>query len=111
MGVPFAQFSGAISGVGIATEVLRGAPRHYAVRYAGTVPGVYGSAVAFVAELTISFILMTTILVISNRVTLARYTPYFVGALYATYITFETPLSGTSMNPARTFGSAFHAAY
>jgi aquaporin Z len=106
-----AQFSGAISGVGIATEVLRGAPRHYTVRYAVTVPGVYGSAVAFVAELTISFILMTTILAISNRVTLARYTPYFVGALYATYITFETPLSGMSMNPARTFGSAFHAAY
>jgi hypothetical protein len=54
---------------------------------------------------------MTTILFVSNRETLARYTPYFVGALYAIYITFETPLSGMSMNPARTFGSAIHASY
>lgn len=54
---------------------------------------------------------MTTILFVSNRETLARYTPYFVGALYATFITFETPLSGMSMNPARTFGSAIHASY
>jgi aquaporin Z len=106
-----AQFFGAITGVAIATCVLRGAPRHHAVRYAVAVPGVYGSAGAFVGELTISFTLMTTILIISNRETLARYTPYFVGALYATFITFETPLSGMSMNPARTFGSAFHAAY
>jgi aquaporin Z len=105
------QFLGAISGVAIATYVLRGAPENDAIRYAVTVPGVYGSVVAFVAELTISFILMTTILVVSNRETLARYTPYFVGVLYATYITFETPLSGMSMNPARTFGSAFYASY
>lgn len=42
---------------------------------------------------------------------LARYTPYFVGALIAVYITFEAPLSGMSTNPARTFGPAFHAGY
>ncbi len=106
-----AQFSGAISGVALARYLLRGAPGSDAVRYAVTVPGVHGNAGAFVAELTISFILMTTILFVSNRETLARYTPYFVGALYAIYITFETPLSGMSMNPARTFGSAIHASY
>jgi aquaporin Z len=106
-----AQFSGAITGVAIARYVLRGAPGNDAVRYAVTVPGVHGSPVAFVAEMTISFGLMITVLFISNRETLARYTPYFVGALYAIYITFEAPLSGMSMNPARTFGSAFHARY
>jgi aquaporin Z len=106
-----AQFSGAMSGVAIATYALRGAPKHEAIRYAVTVPGMHGNAAAFVAELIISFILMTTILFVSNRETLAPYTPYFVGALYAIYITFETPLSGMSMNPARTFGSAFHAGY
>jgi aquaporin Z len=106
-----AQFSGAISGVAIARFMLRGAPGHTAVRFAITAPGVYGRAAAFVAELTISFILMITILLVSNRGAAARYTPYFVGALYATFITFETPLSGMSMNPARTFGSALHAGY
>ncbi len=76
-----------------------------------TVPGVYGNAGAFIAKLTISFILMITVLFVSNRETLARYTPYFVGALYGTFITFESPLSGMSMNPARTFDSALHASY
>ena len=81
------------------------------MRYAVTVPGIYGNAGAFAGEVTISFVLMTTVLLASNRETLARYTPCLVGALYATFTTFETPLSGMSMNPARTFGSAFHAGY
>ncbi len=38
-----AQFSGATCGVAIATYVLPGAPENGAVRYAVTVPGVYGS--------------------------------------------------------------------
>lgn len=106
-----AQFSGAIVGVVIARYLLRGAPADPAVRYAVTAPGMYGMAAAFLAELTISFFLMITILLISNRERLAPYTPYFVGVLYATFITFETPLSGMSMNPARTFASAFLARY
>ena len=106
-----AQFFGAVMGVAIATYLLRGALGDSAVRYAVTVPGVYGEVGAFVGEVTISFVLMITILFLTNRETLARYTPYFVGALYAIYITFETPLSGMSMNPARTFGSAFQASY
>lgn len=106
-----AQFSGAVCGVAIARYVLQGAPGDDAVRYAVTEPGMYGKAVAFTAELAISFTLMMTILFVSNSKTIARYTSYFVGALYAIYITFETPLSGMSMNPARTFGSAFHATH
>lgn len=105
------QFLGAIAGVVIATYVLGGAPSNDMVRYAVTAPGVYGTAAAFLGELTISFILMATILLITNRKAVARYTPYFVGALYAIFIAIETPLSGMSMNPARTFGSAFPAGY
>jgi aquaporin Z len=106
-----AQFTGAAGGVGIAAYVLRDAPETPAVRYAVTVPGIFGNVGAFAGEVTISFILMTAILFASNREALTRYTPYLVGALYATFITFETPLSGMSMNPARTFGSAFRAGY
>jgi aquaporin Z len=106
-----AQFSGATCGVATATYVLRGAPGNRAVRYAVTVPGVYGNAGACIGELTISFVLMLTILFVTNGKKLARYTPYVVGALYAIYIAFETPLSGMSMNPARTFGSALRASY
>jgi aquaporin Z len=103
------QFIGAVAGVALAAAVLRGALAHGAVRYAVTVPGTYGRAVAFTAEVTISFILMATVLWVSNREKLARYTPYFAGALVAIFISLEAPLSGMSMNPARTFGSAFRA--
>ena len=106
-----AQFFGATCGVAIAAYVLRGALANSAVRYAVTVPGEYGNTGAFIGEMTISFVLMITILFVSNGKKLARYTPYLVGALYAIYIAFETPLSGMSMNPARTFGSAYRAGY
>ena len=104
-----AQFVGAIGGVCVARYVLRGALGDDAVRYAVTVPGAFGRGIAFAAELAISFVLMITILAATNRARLERYTPFFAGALVATYIVFETPLSGMSTNPARTFSSALHA--
>ena len=106
-----AQFSGAITGVGAVRFLLPDAIGRRAVRYAVTAPGFRGTTLAFIAELTISFILMSTILLASNREKLARYTPYLVGILYATFITIESPLSGMSMNPARSFGPALHAWY
>jgi aquaporin Z len=66
---------------------------------------VYGEAVAFLAEAGISFVLMLTVLFVSNAPWLARYTGLFAGLLVAACITFEAPLSGMSMNPARTFAS------
>jgi len=92
-----AQFSGATSGVAVATFLLRGAPGNGAVRYAVTAPGIYGPGVAFAAELVISFMLMIMVLLVTNHQKLARYSPYFVGSLYALNITFETPLSGMSI--------------
>ena len=68
-----------------------------------------GVLAAFLAELAITFILMTVVLNISNTRRLSRWTGLFAGALVATYITVEAPISGMSMNPARTFGSAFGA--
>jgi aquaporin Z len=82
---------------------------HPDVRYAVTVPGPGGATVAFAAELAISFVLMSMVLLVSNTPRLARYTGLFAGALVATYISFEAPLSGMSMNPARTLGSALPA--
>ena len=106
-----AQFSGAIAGVCMARYLLPATIGRHAIRYAVTAPGVHGSAVAFVGELTISSILMSTILVSSNRESLSRYTPYLVGLLYAIFITLEAPLSGMSMNPARSFAPAWHVSY
>ena len=83
-----AQFSGATIGVALATFLLRGAPGDATVRYAVAAPGVYGVAVAFAAELAISFVLMITVLFVTNHERLARYTPYFVG-YRPLYVTIE----------------------
>ena len=71
-----AQFLGAMSGVCLARFALRGALSNHSVHYAVTVPGMYGSAVAFVAELTISCILMITVLFATNSKRLAPYTAF-----------------------------------
>jgi aquaporin Z len=106
-----AQFLGAVAGVALASLVLQGAPAHKAVRYAATIPGIYGDTIAFVAELAISFILMSAILFVSNHKVLSPYTHYFAAILVAAYIAFESPISGMSTNPARTFGPALYASY
>ncbi len=103
------QFAGGIVGVVIASLVLGTLVSHKAVNYAATVPGPKGPTTAFVGELTITFILMMVILAVSNTKRLGRWTGLFAGALVAVYISIESPLSGMSMNPARTFGSAFGA--
>jgi aquaporin Z len=102
-----AQFLGAYFGVWLSHALL--GPKMLAdshVRYAVTVPGPRGAAVAFLSETLISFLLFIVVLLVSNRKSLARYTPLFVGSMVATYIALESPLSGMSMNPARTLGSA-----
>lgn len=103
------QFIGAVAGTALAALLLGGALRHPAVNYVATMPGAAGAGVAFVAEVVITFILMTVILHGSNALSVARYTGLLAAALVAIYISFEAPFSGMSMNPARTFGSAFVA--
>lgn len=102
-----AQFIGGIAGVFAITLFVHDAVSHPKVNYAATLPGMQGVIVAFIAEFVIAFVLMSVVLQVSNTPHIARYTGLFAGALVATYITLESPLSGMSMNPARTFGSAF----
>lgn len=102
-----AQFVGGMIGITIAALLLRMFLADPAVHYVATLPGPRGPGIAFIAELVIAFILMSVVLRVSNTPFLSRYTALFSGALVATFITFESPLSGMSMNPARTFASAF----
>lgn len=104
-----AQFTGGILGV-IAADLLIGAPlRHMSVNWVVTQPGAGGVTAAFAAEAAIAFLMMTTILLISNHRTFSKYTPWCAAFLIANFIAWESPYSGMSMNPARTFGSAFSA--
>lgn len=100
------QFIGGIAGV-VLSSLLFGdllADKH--VNFVVTAPGPYGVGVAFIAETVIAFVMMTMILFTSNNTRLARFTPFFAGSLVAFYIAVESPISGMSMNPARSFASS-----
>jgi aquaporin Z len=101
-----AQFIGGTLGVLLSSLIWGHAIAEQNVRYAATMPGTRGPGVAFVAEMVISFVMMTMILNVSNSAPIARFTGVIAGALVATYITLESPLSGMSMSPARSFASA-----
>ena len=103
-----AQFIGGVLGVLVISTVIGVWLSNPSVRFVATVPGSK-VPVAFIAEAVISFILMLTVLFASNTRNIARYTGVFAGMLVATYIAFEAPISGMSMNPARTLGSALSA--
>jgi aquaporin Z len=100
-----AQFAGGALGVlllaGLLGHPFLGPP----VAAVATVPGARGLVVTFASELVISGVLMFVVLRL-GRSPLERYTGWFVGALLFLYITFEAPLSGMSMNPARSLASA-----
>ena len=104
-----AQFAGGALGVWIAALAIGSPLRHYAVNYVTTAPGPLGPAAALCAELFISLVMMSAVLLVSNSRGWNRWTPAAAATLVALFITFEAPLSGMSMNPARTFGSAFAA--
>jgi aquaporin Z len=100
------QFLGGVLGALIATKLLSAWAAHPSVNFVVTAPGPAGAMVAFGAEIVITFILMTVILHVSNHPGLHKLTGLCAGILVAAYITVEAPISGMSMNPARTFASA-----
>ena len=101
-----AQFIGGTLGVLCSVLIWGRAIAEQNVRYAATLPGGRGTGVAFVAEMVISFVMMTMVLNVSNSAQIARFTGVIAGSLVATCITLESPLSGMSMSPARSFASA-----
>ena len=101
------QFTGGVLGTVLAFVVLGQTLAHRDVNFAITHPGMRGESVAFIAEVCITFLLMTVILNVSNSRKYARFTGIAAGTLVMLFITFEAPLSGMSMNPARSFASDF----
>ena len=102
-----AQFAGGIAGVGVVALVAEASLAHPAVNYVATLPGEQGIWPAFTGEAVISFVLLAVVLVTASKPTLAPRTGLIAGVCVAAFIALESPLSGMSMNPARSFGSAF----
>jgi aquaporin Z len=100
-----AQFTGGVLGVLLVSALAGSAFTAPPVNSIVTLPGPHGVGVAFGAEILIACGMMATVLVVSNS-KLAPYTGVFAGVLVASYIGFEAPFSGMSINPARSFASA-----
>jgi aquaporin Z len=105
------QFVGSIVGVALMQILLPSYIADPSVNYAVTTPIATdnGIFVSFFCEITMSFMMLTIILYVTNHKTWANYTGYFIGFTAALFITFAAPFSGMSINPARTVGSAFWA--
>jgi len=109
LGYLAAQFLGGAIGIGAAALALGPLLSHPAVHYVVTRPGPDGAATAFAAEFVLTFLLMGVVLTVSNTPRLAHCTGLCAGACVALFITFEAPLSGMSLNPARSLASALAA--
>jgi aquaporin Z len=101
-----AQFAGGASGTLLLATLVGDRFTLPPVSAVATLPGSWGEAAAFVAEVAIAFILMTTVLTANASARLMRWTGVCAGMLVALYIAVEAPISGMSLNPARSVASA-----
>jgi aquaporin Z len=104
-----AQLAGGALGVLLGAAAFGPALAAPQVAFVATVPGPAGAGAAFAAEFLISGVLLYAVLRVAAEPRRERWAGLLAGALVATWITFKAPLSGMSMNPARTLGSALSA--
>lgn len=102
------QIIGATSGVAFINLLFPTYLSSGVVNYVVTTPGTDGIAIAFISEMAMAVVLFAIVLVVSNS-SKAKYTGCVAGLMVCCYIWFEAPLSGMSINPARSFGSAINA--
>lgn len=104
-----AHFVGGALGVGLSRLVLGPVLAAAWARYVVTVPGIGGVAGAFGAELSMAALLMSVVLVTSASERWKGYTTYLMGMLITSYVLVFAPVSGFSINPARTVASSVWA--
>jgi aquaporin Z len=103
------QFAGGVTGMALAALLFGAALSHDSINWIVTRPGPWGTAAAAAAECGMTMLMMTVVLWCANHLRWAPYTGIASAALLAAFITLEAPVSGMSLNPARTLGPALFA--
>ena len=103
-----AQFVGSTGGVLLATLLLPDLLSDPAVNYVATTPSA-GAGPAFLTEFCLAFVLVNVVMTVNRSPRFAPYTGACAALLVALFISVAAPISGMSINPARTFGSAVWA--
>jgi aquaporin Z len=108
LGYIAAQLVGSVCGVLLAALALPGLVSDPAVNYVATTPSG-GVLPAFAAEFLLAFALLSVVMTVNRSPRFAPYTGACAAVLVALFISIAAPISGMSINPARTFGSAVWA--
>ena len=101
-----AHFAGGIAGVALARLAFGPIVAHASVNWVATLPGPSGAWWALAAEVAMTATLFGTVLLVSSHPRWQAVTGIAAACCVAVFITVEAPISGMSLNPARTFGPA-----
>jgi aquaporin Z len=108
LGYVLAQLLGSVGGVALSVLLLPGKVSDPSVNYVATLPSA-GALPAFFAELGLAFVMLSAVMTFNRSPRLAPYTGGVASVLVALFICAAAPISGMSINPARSFGSALWA--
>ena len=104
LGYIIAQLCGAVLG---SVPLLAWGAMGRSVNFGATVPGPgYSTATVLLGEIVTTFGLVAGLCVFLGVRELRRFTPAMIPFLYAIMSPLESPISGTSTNPARSLGPA-----